>query len=171
MNFKEALRIFNIKDKELTKKELKKLWHKLIFEFHPDKGGDVETAKNINAAYDYLINSYSFKKESTEKAQKEESEKKPIYWKLTPEMEAVYNKINHLDGLKFEIIWQWLWVSGLTYTHRKTLLSAGLKYSNKKKCWYWHDEDYKKKSKKIWNLEKIRAYFGSTELEKKAALL
>ncbi|MBA2649662.1 MAG: J domain-containing protein [Legionella sp.] len=37
-----------------TKKEIKKAYHKLALQFHPDKSGDEETFKKIQAAYEVL---------------------------------------------------------------------------------------------------------------------
>ena len=36
----------------LTSSESKSKWRKLVFKYHPDKGGDIRTAQRINAAKD-----------------------------------------------------------------------------------------------------------------------
>lgn len=39
-----------------TKEEIRKSFKKLVFEHHPDRGGDAETFKEINAANEILSN-------------------------------------------------------------------------------------------------------------------
>lgn len=50
----DALRILNIDSSEFTADELKVAYKKAAIANHPDKGGDLESMKKINAAYDRL---------------------------------------------------------------------------------------------------------------------
>lgn len=57
MSFEKALKILNIdRDIVADKKELKKIYRKLVMQHHPDHGGDEEEFKKIDAAYKYLFN-------------------------------------------------------------------------------------------------------------------
>lgn len=53
MNLTTALRIFAI-PRIPSQDELTARWRRLIWEHHPDHGGDVRIAAAINAAYHYL---------------------------------------------------------------------------------------------------------------------
>jgi hypothetical protein len=58
MDIKNALEILEINNNELTLKTLKKNYHRLALQKHPDKNGNTyesnETFKEINEAYHYL---------------------------------------------------------------------------------------------------------------------
>ena len=58
MDIKKALEILEINNNELTLKTLKKNYHRLALQKHPDKNGNTyesnETFKEINEAYHYL---------------------------------------------------------------------------------------------------------------------
>ena len=55
MNRKEALKILNLKDSgTLTTTKIKKTYYAMALKLHPDKGGDEEEFKKINAAYTLL---------------------------------------------------------------------------------------------------------------------
>lgn len=54
MSVADALRILNIASSQFTQDELKAAYKKAAVANHPDKGGDLESMKKINAAYDRL---------------------------------------------------------------------------------------------------------------------
>ena len=55
MNRKEALKILKLKDSDtLTTTNIKKTYYAMALKLHPDKGGDEEEFKKINAAYTLL---------------------------------------------------------------------------------------------------------------------
>lgn len=56
MNIAEALDMLGIEDvSSLTKKGLNKVYRSLMKKNHPDKGGNEEVAKKINAAYELAV--------------------------------------------------------------------------------------------------------------------
>lgn len=141
-----------------TLEALKKMYKKLAFENHPDRGGDTETMKEINAEYDALFaklknvrksasgETYTAKEETTE----------------TPEQfREIIEKLIHLDGINIEICGTWLWITGNTYANRETLKALHFKYSKNKNAWYHHTEEYIKRSKKSFTLDEIRNLWGS----------
>lgn len=79
-------------------------------------------------------------------------------------------KIIFFEGITIEICGSWIWISGNTYQYRKQFKEIGFHWASKKKQWYWHSEDYIKKSHKTLSMEDIRNYYGSTEVEPETKL-
>ena len=52
------LSLFGLTALPTTKEELNKIWKKKMFEAHPDRGGDLNTARILNNAYNELKKSY-----------------------------------------------------------------------------------------------------------------
>lgn len=156
MNIIQALSI--ICPEEKTEVGLKSAYKKACLKHHPDKGGDVEIMKLVNAAYDFLKKCNSWW--SGEQARKAK--------RTTPLTETIQNMINKLKtipGLKLEIIGSWLWVSGNTFDHKKILRSLKLKFSGNKKSWYYHEGSYNKKGKKQFSMDDIRDIHGSENIK------
>jgi curved DNA-binding protein CbpA len=141
-----------------TLEELKKQYKTLVFKHHPDRGGDTEIMKQVNAEYETLFaklknvhksasgETYTSKEENTE----------------TPEQfREILEKLIHLDGINIEICGSWLWITGNTYNNREALKSLKFKYSKNKNAWYYHEEGYRKHSKKSFTLDQIRDLWGS----------
>ena len=135
-------------------KDLHKAFIKLAKEHH----GSEEIMKEINNEYDLMVErlkrGYSFQSENFEN---------PPDITDTEEFKKVIDKIIHLDGIEIELCGRWLWISGNTYKHKESLKSAGCKWSNNKKMWYWHEKTEKKdcRRKGISTIEEIRKWHGS----------
>ena len=54
MNRKEAFKILKLTEKSPTQTTIKKKYYAMALKLHPDKGGDEEEFKKINAAYTLL---------------------------------------------------------------------------------------------------------------------
>lgn len=54
MNRKEAFKILKLTEKSPTRTTIKKKYYAMALKLHPDKGGDEEEFKKINAAYTLL---------------------------------------------------------------------------------------------------------------------
>ena len=80
-------------------------------------------------------------------------------------LREMLQKVIHLSDITIEIIGNWIWISGNTYQYRKELKEMGFKFAGQKKCWYWHSETFRKKSRKKLSMNDIRNYYGSTEVE------
>ena len=140
-----------------TLEELKKEYKKLALENHPDRGGDVEVMKAINAEYDIMFNRVkdihvnakgeTYTKENTE----------------TPsEFKDIIDKLIRMEGLEIEIIGCFIWLSGNTKAHKDNIKALGFKWHSTKKMWYKAPEDYRKKSKKKYSIEEIRDMYGTS---------
>lgn len=140
-----------------TLEELKKEYKRLALENHPDRGGDVEVMKAINAEYDIMFNRVkdihinakgeTYTKENTE----------------TPsEFKDIIDKLIRMEGLEIEIIGCFIWLSGNTRAHKDNIKALGFKWHSTKKMWYKAPEDYRKRSKKKYSIEEIRYMYGTS---------
>jgi len=145
----------------ITLEDLKKLYFRLMKQFHPDIGGDLETCKAINNLYDEY-----FPRLKNIRRNKEGD----TYTKETEETSNIYrdfiNKIIHLYGIRIEICGTWIWISGDTKQYKGIFKDNGCKWSNNKKMWYFTTDTNKKHYKRTpWDINKIRDTFGSIEIE------
>ena len=86
-------------------------------------------------------------------------------------MREVLQKIINFDGIEIEIVGAWLWVSGNTYSYKKELKEIGFKWASQKKQWYFHTDQYRKKSHKSLSMDDIRNYYGSTKVQTDSRIL
>lgn len=135
--------------------DLKREYRKLAFQHHPDRGGDLETMKQINNAY-----------EETQKRLRDEHNAKADEFHQTTETAAefieIIDKLIKLHGLTLELIGSWLWIGGNTKENKEALKAAGCKWSQSKELWYWHHEQPGKKWRRgKTTMNEIRAKYGS----------
>lgn len=154
MNFTEALNVFGA-TQEITQEELKKTYRRLALKNHPDKnpttGSDM--MKMINAAYEFLLKNFdslagaSFESES--------------FYNYGEEFENILNHLNSLSGLVFEVIGNWVWISGETKQHKDSLKALGCKWASKKKQWFYRPEEHRSFNRSELSIEEIRAKYGT----------
>lgn len=156
MNTIQALAI--LQPTEKTKESLKSAYRAACLKNHPDKGGDVEIMKLVTAAYDFLKNSDTWWTGEQARAAKKTTP-------LTETIQEMINALKNLPGIKLEIIGSWLWVSGNTFDHKKVIKSLKMKFSGNKKSWYYHEDTYRKRSKKKFSMNDIRDLHGSQDIK------
>ena len=144
-----------------TAEELKKQYKTLVMKHHPDKGGKTSDMQEINAEYDALFaklkNVHKSASGETYTAKEETTE--------TPEQfRNIIEKLIHLEGIAVEICGSWIWITGNTYDNRETLKELHFRYSKNKNAWYYHEEGYRKHSKKTFSLDEIRDLWGSEKV-------
>jgi hypothetical protein len=154
MKISDAANILNITG-ELTKAIIKKAYKRAAAKYHPDRGGNEDTMKMINAAYEQLENY-----EGTVEANNFE------YPDLVM---AAINAIIDLPNIEIEVCGNWVWVTGDTKPHAKVLGKDGanFKYASKKKAWFFRPDDYKSSSRGSMSLDDIRGNHGSEKVNKK----
>ncbi|CVK21558.1 DnaJ domain-containing protein [Sporomusa sphaeroides] len=136
--------------------ELKKAYRKLAFKHHPDRGGDTEIMKAVNAEYEQLFKKLNVTDEATGKAK----------FNMNDGFREMIDKIINLDGLEIEICGLWIWVSGNTKGHKEALKEAGFFWASKKKMWYWRPEEGKVRySTGITDMDYIRNMYGSEAIK------
>jgi curved DNA-binding protein CbpA len=140
-----------------TLEELKKQYRELAFKYHPDMGGSDEAMKAINNEYDILFPKLKnvHQNKDGETYTKETAE--------TPEFfKDLIIELMRLDGIIIEIIGCFVWVTGDTRPNKDRLKALKFQWHSKKTAWYLKPEDYKKRSHKNYELDEIRAMYGTS---------
>jgi hypothetical protein len=137
-----------------TKEDIKKLYRELAKQFHPDKGGDLETMQAINKEYSYAIAAILRGANLTT----EEIDAEILN---AEQYKSAINAIINLTGIIIEICGGWIWVSGETYQHKEVFKSNGFYFASVKKMWYFRSVEYKTNNKQSHTMEEIRHKYGS----------
>jgi len=154
MNMEQALNV--LRPQGNSENHLKSAYRQACKKYHPDINPDgLELMKVVNAAYAFLrkhINKWDFNNQTNDTP-------------LTEAMQAIFDKIRHFNKIKIEVCGAWIWISGDTRPYRKQFKEYGLRWAPKKQQWYWNDGKYRKKSKRVLDMNEIRTLYGSVELE------
>ena len=141
-----------------TLEELKSQYRQLAMAHHPDRGGDTETMKAINAEYDTLFpllkdihknkdgDVYTARQASSETAE---------------QFKALIDELMKMDDITIEIIGCFVWVTGDTKPYREQLKELKFHWHSKKIAWYLKPENYRKQSRRNYDFDEIRAMYGS----------
>ena len=113
-----------------TLEELKALYKKLCFKYHPDlNGGSVEEMQKINVEYEQflkkLTSDWNFMNE--DKTSKDWHDDK---------FAEVIQQIIHFEKMQIEIIGQWIWCFN-SYEYHEQLKELGFWYTASKKAWVY----------------------------------
>lgn len=138
-----------------TLDELKAEYRRLAMKHHPDRGGDLETMKQINAEHDRVFEILKRQHNETHDEQHQTTE-------TAEEFREILTRLLKLDGLTVELCGAWLWIGGETYRHKAELKAAGCRWSNNKKLWYWrHPEETRPWHRGTATIGQIRSKYGS----------
>ena len=142
-----------------TLEELKKQYRELAHKHHPDSGGSEEAMKDINGEYHALFPKLKDKhqtKDGTTYTAKQESNE------TAEQFIDLINELMRMDDIVIEIIGCFVWVTGNTKPHKEQLKALRFKWHSKKSAWYLAPEDYRRRSRKDYALEEIRAMYGTS---------
>ena len=142
-----------------TLEELKSMYRQLAMTHHPDRGGNSETMKVINAEYDELFpklkNVHKNKEGEKYTAQRETTE-------TADHFKTLIDELMKMDDIVIEIIGCFVWVTGSTKPHKDKLKALKFQWHTKKIAWYLKPENYKKRSRKEYALDEIRQMYGTS---------
>lgn len=153
----------NIKSIEALKKQYKKL----AVKYHPDVCGDDIAMKEINAEYDQL---FATLKDIHEAADGKTYTAKEETTETPDEFKDIIDSLIRMEGINIEVCGSWLWVTGSTYQYKEDLKKLRFRFSKSKSAWYFHNEGYRKSSKKTFTLDEIRDLYGSESIRKEPSL-
>ena len=145
-----------------TKEECKKMYKKLAFKHHPDRGGDLDTMKEINNEFDWIMKNGIFK--SAKKDAKKD------YDFSTSQFKDIIEQLIKFDNIIIDIVGCFIWVSGNTYPIKEELKQLGFRYSKNKKSWYIAPAEYmqnRKSYKRQYSMEEIKNKYGCTTINSK----
>lgn len=96
-----------------TLDELKAAYRRfLAMQYHPDRGGDQETMKQINAEHDAIFE--LLKRQQNERADADKTGKTHHTTETAEEFREIITALLELDGLDIELCGSWLWIGGNT---------------------------------------------------------
>ncbi|WP_313579479.1 J domain-containing protein [Lacrimispora sp.] len=152
-----------------TLEELRKQYKELLKRFHPDNpSGSTEATQEINSEYDKLFQILKDKHDSkTADSQDNKSSYEDMKYDFAEDekLREVLSKIITFVGINIEIIGNWIWIDGDTYSYKDEVKAMGFKWAREKKKWYFHTEAFRKRSHKKLSIDDIRNYYGSTVVE------
>ena len=122
-----------------TVEEIKIRYRALARQHHPDLGGNEETMKAVNNAYESAL-------KGCDGQTSQGTDGKPHTYRYNQEREKeIMDAIQSLLGLKMsdvniDLIGLWVWVTGDTKPHKDELKKLGCRWHSKRGCWYWKPE-------------------------------
>ena len=140
-----------------TLEELKKQYRELAHKYHPDCGGNEEIMKAVNAEYDRLFP----KLKDIHKTATGETYTKPSD-ETADQFKDLIDQLMKMDNIIMEVIGCFVWVTGNTRPYKDQLKALHFQWHSTKSAWYLKPEDYKKRSRKDYGLDEIRAMYGTS---------
>ena len=142
-----------------TLEELKAMYRKLAMEHHPDRGGNLEIMKAVNGEYDELFPKLKdvHKTKDGEKYTATQATAETV-----DQFKDLISELMKMDDIVIEIIGCFVWLTGNTKPYKDTLKELKFRWHSKKIAWYLKPEDYRKRSRKDYNLDEIRAMYGTS---------
>ena len=122
-------------------------------------GGTNEAMKEVNAEYDQLfriLKDVHQTREGETYTSRQESSETPDQFKNLIEV------LMKMDGIVIEIIGCFVWLTGNTKPYREYLKALNFQWHSKKLAWYLKPEDYKRQSRREYDLDEIREMYGTS---------
>ncbi|WP_435112490.1 molecular chaperone DnaJ, partial [Enterobacter hormaechei] len=108
-----------------------------------------------NAAFDFLM-------ANIDKINQFQSTDENARYNYGEDLEKVLNTLSGLTGIVYEVIGNWVWISGETKEHKDILKEMGCKWASKKKQWFYRPEEHKSRwNRKEHSIEEIREMYGT----------
>lgn len=142
-----------------TLEELKAQYRKLVFVHHPDKGGSTEAMQAVNQEYDLL---FTRLKDVHQTKDGETYTARQTTAETADQFKDLINELMKMESIEIEIIGCFVWVTGNTKPYKEKLKDLKFQWHSKKTAWYLKPENYKRKSRKEYDLEEIREMYGTS---------
>lgn len=155
------LKHFEIDYKTASMESIKKQYRDLMKKNHPDHGGDVETAKEINAELEWIVNNIlKFAFDSYQEARKAEG-KSTFDKNLTPFVDILM-KIIDFD-VEIEVIGYWIYAFK-SKAYKDVLKSMGFWYSGKWQAWVYNGSSKTAYLRTKLSKDQVRSIHGSEKI-------
>ncbi len=142
---------FNCKNIE----DAKKIYHSLLKENHPDKGGDTFTCQNIINQFESFLNIFTENIFSTDENIK--------YNQYSGIFADVISKIIRFENMEIQIIGYWIYCFK-SYEYKEELKKLGFWFSKKHKAWCFSGTE-KKNMRSRYTLEDVKKMHGAQDIE------
>lgn len=153
MKLSDALNIFGIVGQNITLDMCKDAYRKACKKYHPGiNPAGTEMMKALNLAWECLQ-----KLDWNRQVNNVEN----VDINYGDELNKFINTIITLEGIMIEVCGAWVWLSGNTKPYKDIIKAAGASWASKKSMWYFRPKEWKKSNHSEWEMEKIRAKFGS----------
>ena len=135
--------------------EAKTLFRTLSKKMHPDLGGTHEQFIELVKQFENFTPTFS---EDNKFANADFDKRK---------FADIIELLKELDEVEITFAGTFIWIEGNTYSQKDKIKALELqgynsaRYAPKKKAWYFSPIDYKKKSKKLYNMDDIKHIFGA----------
>ncbi len=114
-----------------------------------------ELMKAVNAAFDFLMVNF-------DKINQFQSADEEDRYNYGEELENILTTLSGLSGVVYEVIGNWVWISGETREHKGELNEMGCKWAPKKKQWFYRPEEHKSRwNRKEHSMDEIREMYGT----------
>lgn len=144
----------------ITIEAIKRQYHKLALQHHPDRGGDLKTMQEINAEFDELRKRY-YNVHEGKNGTTYTDESQTTTTDVDDRFIEIIDKLMKMDDVGIEICGSFVWLSGNTFDYRDDIKALGAKWAKKKRMWFIAPCDWKKRSGREWSMDKIRERHGS----------
>jgi len=148
-----------------TVNEIKALYRILAMRWHPDrKGGDNETMKSVNAAYETALKSHDGERSVG-------SDGREHYYRWNEKVErAAMDIISKLLALRManveiDLVGTWVWVGGDTKPNKGRIKALGLKWHSKRVRWYWRPDGYRRRYNGRLSYGDLKNVYGCRSFE------
>jgi hypothetical protein len=162
MKINEAVETFGLNSVENESFEsLHKLFRKLSFERHPDRGGDTIGMQVLNDAWDTFRENFTKHGNSWLNW---DAAKSQADYSVADLFREILPKLQKFEGLEIEMIGSWLWIRGETKQWAEELgrNGVGCRWNRKENCWTWSPPTEKKrKYRKTMSMSYKREKYGS----------
>jgi len=144
--------------------EIKARYRDLAKRFHPDLNPNTraeceEVMKQVNVQYETAVK-LAYRNESGDKYSVSVED-------AIVDLAPIISEIVVLPDIEIEVCGSWIWVGGLTLPVKNTLYHLGFKWSSAKRKWYHMGVASKGKKRGHYNMEQIRAKYGSEKVQSK----
>lgn len=118
-----------------TVEQIKAEYKRLARLYHPDLGGDLETMKSLNNAYEMALKNCNGQRSSGSDGKEHRYQYNDDAEKEV--MDFIYSFLALDTGLNADLIGVWVWVTGSTKPYKEQLKALGCRWHPDRGCWYF----------------------------------